>query len=387
MRIFLCAGEPSGDLHGANLVRALRRLDPNVECLGYGGDRMAHAGCRLLYPLCRLAVMGVLHVFRNAPVFLELLVRADRFFQYERPDAVILIDYPGFNWWMARRAHFRGVPVFYFVPPQLWGWAGWRVKKMRRWVDHVLCSLPFEEEWYRERGVDARYIGHPYFDELTQQTWDREFVDQQRVGSEKIIGLLPGSRNQEVELNLPTLARAAAIVHAARPDTRFLLACYKPAHCQYAEQYLQGRAMPYIKPFVGRTAEILDLATACIAVSGSVGLELLYHGKPAVVIYRIRAYHTPLFRLLMKAPYISLVNLLAGKEIFPEFLRDRCEAPAIAGHVLSWLNDEAAYESVRGQLGELRERFASPGACERAAHYILDACQQRPARRSTQAAA
>src|SRR5262249_44554395 len=161
----LSAGEPSGDLHAANLIRALRRHDSGVECVGFGGDSMEAAGGRLLYPLCRLAVMWFLRVLTNAVTFLRLLSRADRFLRDERPDAVVLIDYPGFNFQLARLAHARGIPVFWFVPPQLWAWAGWRVRKMRRWVDHLLCSLPFEESWYRERGVPAHYLGHPYFDE------------------------------------------------------------------------------------------------------------------------------------------------------------------------------------------------------------------------------
>src|SRR4051812_19302578 len=193
MRIFICAGEPSGDLHGANLVHTLRQLRPDVECVGFGGERMEAAGCRLLYPLCRLAVMWFLRVLANAHVFLDLLSRADRYFKRHRPDAVILIDYPGFNWWLARRAHFHGIPVFYFVPPQLWAWAGWRVRKMRRFVDHVLCSLPFEKEWYAARGVHGHYVGHPYFDELPLQHLDEEFIARQQERPETIIGLLPGS--------------------------------------------------------------------------------------------------------------------------------------------------------------------------------------------------
>ncbi len=149
MRLFFCAGEPSGDLHGASLIRSLRRLRPDLEFVGFGGDRMVAAGCHVLYPLCRLAVMWFARVLANAPTFLRLVSEADRFFRHHRPDAVVLIDYPGFNWWMARRAHFHGIPVFYFVPPQLWAWAGWRVEKMRRFVDHVLCTLPFEPPWYR----------------------------------------------------------------------------------------------------------------------------------------------------------------------------------------------------------------------------------------------
>ena len=141
MRIFISAGEPSGDVHGANLIRALAERCPGVECVGFGGEQMTAAGARLLYPLCRLAVMWFARVLANAPTFLTLLSRADRYFRHHRPDAVILIDYPGFNWWIARRARFHGIPVFYYAPPQIWAWAGWRIKKMRRYVDHVLCAL------------------------------------------------------------------------------------------------------------------------------------------------------------------------------------------------------------------------------------------------------
>src|SRR5262249_18528034 len=154
------------------------------------------------------------------------------------PDAVILIDYPGFNWWLARRAHFHGIPVFYFVPPQLWGWAGWRVGKMRRFVGHVLCLLPFEEGWYHARGVRAHYVGHPYFDELTSQRLDPVFVAQQRSRPGPVVALLPGSRTQEVERNLPTLIRAAFHIYRAQPEVRFLVACFKAAQRQYVDARL-----------------------------------------------------------------------------------------------------------------------------------------------------
>jgi lipid-A-disaccharide synthase len=371
MRVFLCAGEPSGDMHGANLVRKLRQLHPDIECVGFGGERMEAAGCRLLYPLCRLAVMWFLRVLLNAHVFLDLLSRADRYFRHQRPDAVILIDYPGFNWWMARRAHFHGIPVFYFVPPQVWGWGAWRVRKMQRWVDHVLCTLPFEESWYRARDVEAHYVGHPYFDELPLQTVDPAFLAAQRKRPGPIIGLLPGSRTQEVQRNLSTLIRAAAQIHAARPECRFLVACFRPAHQALVESYLRPRGLSLIEPLSGRTPEIIRLAQACVAVSGSVGLELLYHTRPTVVVYRIRKLDLRVCRWFKTVPYISLVNLLAGKELFPEFLTDRCEADAVSGHILRWLNDPAAYAQTCADLASLRNQVATSGACERAARYVL----------------
>ena len=163
MRIFVSAGEPSGDLHAANLIRSLRGRFPDAQFVGYGGARMAEAGASLLYPLADLAVMWFLNVLINLVTFIRLIVRADRYFRDERPDAVVLVDYPGLHWWIARRAKARGIPVFYFVPPQLWAWAGWRVRKVRRYVDQVLCSLPFEPAWYHARGVaEAVYVGHPW---------------------------------------------------------------------------------------------------------------------------------------------------------------------------------------------------------------------------------
>ncbi len=372
MRIFVSAGEPSGDLHGANLVRLLKQMQPGVECVGFGGERMEAEGCRLLYPLCRLAVMFFLRVLTNAPKFLSLLSRADRYFRHHRPDAVVLIDYPGFHWWLARRAHFHGIPVFYFVPPQLWAWAGWRVGKMQRWVDHVLCTLPFEVDWYRERGVDAQYVGHPYFDELRLQRLDADFIARQRASAAPVVALLPGSRTQEVTRNLPTLVKAAARIHRERPDTRFLVASFKESQRQLAEAALRGSGLP-VEIHIGRTPEIIQLARACVAVSGSVGLELLYHGKPSAVVYRISRLDMAVARRVMTTPYISLVNLLAGKELFPEFLTDRCEADAVAARVLRWLNEPGEYAERCRELAELRERVAAPGACARAAELVLQA--------------
>jgi lipid-A-disaccharide synthase len=371
-QIFLSAGEPSGDLHGANLIRALQRLDGGLQCVGFGGDRMQAAGCRLLYPLSQLAVMWFLRVLARGHVFLSLLAKADRFFHQHRPDAVVLIDYPGFNWWLARRAHHHGIPVFYFVPPQLWGWAGWRISKMRRWVDHVLCTLPFEEEWFRQRGVRGHYIGHPYFDELPQQRLDPAFLAHQRARSGKIIGLLPGSRTQEITRNLSTLVRAAMRIHAAQPDARFLVACFKASHQQQVKAYLKRHNLSYIEVCLGRTPEIISLAHSCLAVSGSVGLELLYQGKPSVILYRIRRFDLFVCRLFQTSDYISLVNLLAGRELYPEYLTDHCVAEEISGHVIRWLKDTAAYAEVQEELLALRRQVAKPGACERAAQYVMD---------------
>src|SRR5262245_34545556 len=223
MHIFISAGEPSGDLHAGNLLRALKDCDAGLTCAGFGGPKLAAAGGRLLFPLATLPVMLVSRAVRSLRTFLGLVRQADDYFRDHRPDAVILIDYPGLHWWLAKRAKARGIPVFYFVPPQLWAWGGWRVEKMRRRVDHVICSLPFEPAWYAVRGIAAHYFGHPYFDELDRHECDESFLRRERERSDTIVSVLPGSRPQEIEMNWPSQERAMALIHAARPDVRFLV--------------------------------------------------------------------------------------------------------------------------------------------------------------------
>src|SRR4029077_16130314 len=230
MHIFFSVGEPSGDLHASRLVAELKRRAPDLECSGYGGPLMEAAGCRLLFRLTDLAVMGFLPVIPLIFKFIRLAGAARRELAQRRPDAVILVDFPGFNWWIARAAKKLGIPVFYYLPPQLWAWAPWRVRRMRKFVDHVLSCLPFEVEWYRRRSVAAEFVGHPYFDEVAQKPLDGEFLRKQSAARETSIAtvaVLPGSRNHEVSQNFPIQIRVMKKLRARLPGVRFLVACYK----------------------------------------------------------------------------------------------------------------------------------------------------------------
>jgi lipid-A-disaccharide synthase len=371
MRVFVSAGEPSGDLHGANLILALRKSRPDVAVTGFGGERMEAAGCDLLYPLARHPIFGFKQAAAAIPKLWQVRAQADRHFSACRPDAVVLIDNPGFHWWLARTARKHLIPVIYFVPPQLWAWGGWRAAKMRRLVDRVLCNLPFEQAWYEARGVAARYVGHPYFDELRDQRLDPAFLAGQRIHPGPIVALLPGSRRHELANNVPSLVRAAELIHRRRCDVRFLVACLKEDHRLWVEGKLAGKNLP-IDVHAGRTPEIIELAHSTISVSGSVGLELLYRAKPSVVTYRVDRIGMVLARIFKESPYISLINLLAGRELYPEFLSSRCEAEAMASHVLHWLENPAEYQTLCGELRSLRDRVAEPGACERAARHVLE---------------
>ncbi|QDV37835.1 lipid-A-disaccharide synthase [Tautonia plasticadhaerens] len=374
MKIFISCGEPSGDLHAASLIRALRRRIPSAEFVGFGGPRMAEAGGTLLYPLVDLAVMWIAHVLRNLHVFIGLLRRADRYFAEERPDAVVLIDYPGFNWQLARRAKAAGIPVFYFVPPQIWAWAGWRVEKVRKFVDHVLCALPFEADWYRERGVEgAHYIGHPYFDELATRVLDEQFLAEQRSRPGRVVALLPGSRMQEVERNFPMMIRAAAALAPRRSDARFVVACLDDRRLARCAELLAAEpaaaGLP-IELYAARTPELIRLADVCWAVSGSVSLELMAEALPTVIVYKMGAAHLRLARKMLQVRYITLVNLLAGRELMPEYATSGDASAEMARHATDWLGDEAERRRVSDELAALRDRFAAPGATDRAAETI-----------------
>jgi lipid-A-disaccharide synthase len=402
MKIFFSVGEPSGDLHGANLVRELRRRLPECECVGFGGPRMAAAGCELHEDLTKLAVMWIVNALLHIHKFWQLAGRADRYFRHHRPDAVVLIDYPGFNWWIARRAKMHGIPVFYYGAPQLWAWAGWRIRKMRRLVDHVLCKLPFEEKWYRERGCNATFVGHPYFDQLQGEKLDAAFVQRLRSGRGRLVAILPGSRTQEVKSNVRCFLKAAEIICQRAPGTRFAVASFKKSQAAIVQRALDDSALP-IEVHVGRTAEIIEASDCAMAVSGSVSLELLYHTKPTVIVYQVSGVAFFVQRFLRKVRYITLVNLLTADNLFPErvatydpdnpedakvlmpeYLTCEDKSGQVAGHVTEWLTDPGKRATRVGQLAELKERVGHGGASGRAADYILDelASRRRKAVRS-----
>jgi len=397
LRIFFSAGEPSGDVHGANLIRQLRARCDRFEAVGYGGPEMASAGCRLHADLTALAVMWFARVLINLHKFWDLASRADRYFRHHRSEAVVLIDYPGFNWWIARRAKAHGIPVFYYCPPQIWSWARWRVGKMRRFVDHVLCGLPFEQTWFAAHGCNATFVGHPFFDEVDRRPLDEEFLRRQQARPGPLVVILPGSRTQEVEHNLKWFLKAAALIRKEVPDVRFAIASFKPHQAQIARRRLAAGGVP-AEVYLGKTPELMRLATCSMACSGSVSLELLYHGKPTVVLYWIGRAAYVVQGWFRRVKYITLVNMLATDALdardlspfdpgqpdaeaipFPEYLTCEDKSAQIAAHLVEWLTDEAARQRRVGRLARLKAEVAHGGASARAAEYILTTLSGRRA--------
>jgi lipid-A-disaccharide synthase len=404
MKIFFSVGEPSGDLHGANLIRALKERYPDLECVGYGGPKMAGAGCKLHFDLTSLAVMWFLRVLLNYRTFKNLVNRAEKWFREHRPNAVVLIDYPGFNWHIARAAKRAGIPVVYYGVPQLWAWGGWRIKKMKRLVDHVLCKLPFEAKWYRDQGCNAVFVGHPYFDELAAQLPDETLVERLADPAHQLIGLLPGSRTQEVLANLPWFLRSAGHIARQHPTARFAVASFNEPQARLAQQILQKerRQLPaemQVEILVGKTTEILMAAHSCLACSGSVSLELLYHQKPSVILYYISRGAMKVQSWFRRARYITLVNLLAAEDRFmdryelydpdspdaepipfPEYLACDDRSRDMAAHIVRWLENPSFYEEKQCELHALLTQVGKTGASQRAAEYLIEEVLPHPAR-------
>lgn len=386
MEIFFSVGEPSGDQHASHLIHELRKRSPELKFTGYGGPEMQAAGCDIHFQLTDMAVMGILPIIPLLGKFIRLMKQADRYFQEHRPDAVVLVDFPGFNWWIARKAKAAGIPVFYYLPPQLWAWASWRIKRIRKYVDYVLSGLPFERDWYAERGVDVDYVGHPFFDEVAAKELDAAFCLEQRSAGKRIVGLLPGSRGHEVRHNFEDMLRLAETWSQRHPDVRFLVACYKDSQRDVCQQMYRdsGTDLP-IEFHVGRTSEIVELSECCLMVSGSVSLELLARKTPAVVTYRC----SPMFyipaSLLVRIKYFTLPNLFADRMVYPEFYhlgRSQKKLPEMEAIVDRWLSDPEELARKREEISELHRETVRPGALGLTAETILSRLPAASARRA-----
>lgn len=390
MKLFFSVGEPSGDQHAAHLIQELQQRRPGIECVGYGGPVMQAAGCRIDFQLTDMAVMGVLKVMPLLRKFRRLVKQAEAQFQRERPDAVVLVDFPGFNWWIARAAKKLGIPVFYYCPPQLWAWAPWRIKKVKRFVDHVLACLPFEAEWYQQRGVPAEYVGHPFFDEVAEKQLDESFLAAQRARPERRMAILPGSRHHEVHANFAVQIEVMRGLARQFPDVRFLVANYRDSQRHYCEALVRKLApdLP-VEFYTGKTSEILELAECCLMVSGSVSLEVLARGVPAVVQYRADWLFALIARLLVTCKYMSLPNLIADKPLMPEHPIAGSPRPHIGPMVdqfSRWLSDPLELARTIKPLHELRDSLVRTGATANAARIILERTGASPIEANRRAA-
>ena len=377
VNLFFSVGEPSGDLHAASLIRQLGDSAGSAQVRGFGGPRMRASGCSLDFDLTELAVIGLVEVLPKLRTFFQVAHQATQIFAQNKPDAIVLVDFPGFNWHVAKRAKRFDIPVFYYLPPQLWAWGSWRIEKMRRTVDCVLCNLPFEEQWYADRKMQVENVGHPFFDAVRDMPLDGSFVAQwsQHDGSQ--VAVLPGSRQREVRNIWPM--QLAAIRELARryPKTRFLVACLKQTHVETCQQAMisEDRGID-LHFFVDRTSEIIEVADCSLMKSGSVSLEMMARATPSVVVYHISRTLDVARRQLANVQSMTLPNLVAGRTIMPEFLAvGRSTSATIEKSIAAMdrlLGDRDERLRQRDQLRRLTQQFGQPGASRRAARVILE---------------
>lgn len=379
-KLFFSVGEPSGDLHAGNLIRSLQ---DSAECCGIaqpkvrglGGPKMRAAGCSLDFELTNLAVVGFAEVVPKLREFFRVADIASDVFERDRPDAVVLVDFPGFNWHIAKRAKKFGIPVFYYLPPQLWAWGAWRLRKLRRTVDHVLCNLPFEPEWYTQRKVHVDYVGHPFFDEIAERRLNQKFIAQWKPWDGLQVVVLPGSRSHEVKSIWPMQLAAIRELSKRHPKTRFLVACYRDRHCLACQrQMTEADRKLNLEFFFDRTSELIEIADCSLMKSGSVSLEMMARHKPSVVVYHVSRSFYAIGRCLVSLNSMSLPNMMAGKTVMPEYLAVGSTAKATAQAIQALdrlLSSVEARDSQRAELRELSERYAMPGASGRAARAIL----------------
>ncbi|WP_299460106.1 lipid-A-disaccharide synthase [uncultured Gimesia sp.] len=383
MHLFFSVGEPSGDQHTAHLIHEIRNRRPDARFSAFGGPEMQDAGCHLEVRLTDYAVMGIFNVLPLIFKFIQLIKQVGLYLEAERPDAVILVDFPGFNWWVAKKAKSLGIPVFYYLPPQLWAWAPWRIRRVRKNIDYVLSGLKFEKEWYESRGVKVDYIGHPFFDEVASKPLDQNMLDELAQSGEKIVGILPGSRTSEVTRNFPMMLQIIRQLAQQFPDATFPVACYKEAHlelCRNFTEQQQATELPILF-YLKKTSEIIESAQCCLMVSGSVSLELLARKTPAVVIYRSHWGMFLMAHLLITCKYMSLPNLIAGRELMPEFPSVGSPDKDIAkiNTIMSdWLDTPLSLERARNKLTSLYNETAIPDASAQAAESILSHIQAEP---------
>jgi lipid-A-disaccharide synthase len=375
------------------LVRAIRERRPDVEVAGLGGPHMADEGVDLVADMTQFAVMWLSRAILNIHRFIDLARRAERSFLDAKPDVCVLVDFPGFHWWLAWRAKRHGIPVVFYCPPQIWAWASWRVKKMRRLVDHVLSALPFEHDWFTAHGLRSTLVGHPFFDELDTAIIRHSVAT---TVAEPLVLLLPGSRGQEIEGVLGTLLQSAAIIRRSVPGARFAIGALHDRHARRIDEMLRANREASglgIEVHAGRTRSLIGEATAAIACSGSVSLELLAARVPTVIVYRISGFAYIVQSWFRRARFITLVNLLACREpigpvqpvlvppiavppadpeaVYPEYLAVSVPAERSAVHVVEWLTDAAQRRRTLERIEAVAATVARPGSAARAAEAVL----------------
>ena len=378
-KILLVAGEVSGDLHGSHLVEAIQSIDPEIQFFGVGGEGLKRVGMKLLYPSQSLSVVGITEVLLKLRPILKALRGLKKSLDRERPDLVILIDFPDFNLRLAKIAHRRGIPVLYYVGPQVWAWRPKRIKLIARLVRKMIVLFPFEVPLYEAAEVDVEWVGHPLLDTvrpaLSKEKAFQQFgLDPKR----RTIGLLPGSRMHEVERLLPPLLASADVLQREIPDLQFVIPLAPGIPKTILSPCMKNISVP-VKVVEGFTYDAMNLSELLIVASGTATLEGAILGKPMVIIYKVSLPSYWIARALIRVDHIGLVNLVAEKEIAPELIQKDVNPRRIADEAFRILRDPILSRKMVESMGEVRQKLGEPGAAQRAAHIVVSLLQEADA--------
>jgi lipid-A-disaccharide synthase len=372
-QVMIVTGEASGDLHGANLIRAAAEVAPGVEFFGIGGQEMKSAGCDVLMSGDELAVMGIVEVLGHFPVIWRAFQRLKKILHsHDRPDALVLIDFPEFNLRLARQAKKAGVPVLYYVSPQVWAWRRGRVKKIAKVVDKLAAIFPFEPELYDGLDIDVKYVGHPLLDEIKAPVEKSDFLEEFGIPADKkIVGLFPGSRRSEINYMFDTLLEAGKEIARQEPNCFFLV----PLASSLREEGLQQRIGESGLDARLVEAEIYDSINACdaiLSVSGTVTLQIAMGGTPLAIFYKVAPLTYFIGRLLIKVDFIGLANIVAGRQVAKEFIQEEASAESLSGEIVKILRDEPYRNDLKNGLSDVQSRMGEPGCSKRVAEMLSE---------------
>lgn len=371
MKYYLVAGEASGDLHGANLMKALKELDTQAEFRFFGGDLMQAEGGTLVKHYADMAFMGFFEVAANLRAILKNLAFCKKDILTWQPEILILIDFPGFNLKIAEYAKENKLPVYYYISPKVWAWNQKRVLKIKRIVDHLFCILPFEVDFYKEWGMEVDYVGNPLLDAIADFKPDTDFFNHHSLpANKKIIALLPGSRKQEINYLLPDMVGVAD----QYPDCQFIIAGAPSFNKEFYQQYLNGRSIPVL---FDATYDILSNAHAAVVASGTATLETALFNVPQVVVYKGNSISITIARMLVKIKYISLVNLIMNSGIVKELIQQDCSPQKINAELDLILNNKNYRAAMLSNYDKLDEKMGNPGASAKTARLILKYSHQK----------
>ncbi len=361
----IIAGETSGDLHGAKLVKAMQKRNKGLFFFGIGGQALKETGVDILIDAREISVVGITEVFSKIPNILRSLRMVKKTFKTMRPDLLILIDFPDFNLHVAAKAKKMGTPVLYYISPQIWAWRPGRVKKIDKLVDHMAVILPFEEDFYRKQKIPVTFVGHPL---LENSLPTKQRIEDKWMEDIPAIGLLPGSRHGEIERHLPVMIDAARILLKKIETIKFIISLSPDVEEKHVKEIVKKhKGEADFEIATGNVRKVFERSKVVMAASGTVTLESAISGMPMVIIYKVSPVSFWLGKAMIRVKNIGLVNLIAGKEIVPELIQEEASSTRIADTVFKMLSDPSGLKQLSLELLAIRDKLGGPGASERVA--------------------